>query len=370
MRFKTWLIAILLFSSQNIYAQLQYVNNDTSNFLKILIVGDVSLNQQILDASFMKSANKYDFQHIFHYIRPVLNLGDIVVGNIDNSFGQTKNYLKDGLKNAPNEYGVALKYAGFNLLMNANKSAVYQDLAHWRSNKKFLDDIHITQIGSFEHEQDRYKRNPTVIEKYGIKVAFLNYMEALPFYPELSPLVNGLREDIVKRDLLLAKNRGADFTIVYMNWGSEFETTENDAQKKLADLCLENGANLVVGCHPNVVQNANVEEDIVNGKITSNIVFYSLGNFISTNSNPMLNSAAIVEIILEKDKRNNVTFVNDVSYIPTFTAMYDNEGLAQYAIMPVSQVEKNNITVPLNQTEIKWMKGSTEQIRQKLNGKS
>jgi hypothetical protein len=85
MKFKTWLITALILSIQTLFAQLQFVNNDSSSFLKLMFVGDLTINQQVLDASYNKPKNQFDFQYIFHYIRPVLNLGDIVIGNIDNT---------------------------------------------------------------------------------------------------------------------------------------------------------------------------------------------------------------------------------------------------------------------------------------------
>lgn len=368
MKFKNWLIAALIFSFQSLFGQLQYVNNDSSSFLKLMFVGDLTINQQLLDASYNPSKKQYDFQYIFHYIRPVLNLGDIVIGNIDNTFGKKGEFLTDGFNNIPDEYGVALKYAGFNLLMNANRSAVYQELDDWKANKAFLDKININQIGSFEHEDDRYKRNPTIIEKYGIKIAFLNYISGVPYYPELSPLVNGVDDETIRRDLLLAKNRGADFTIVYMNWGNEAQSSPNQTQEYLANLCLKEGANMVIGSHPKAVQNVKVSDDVINGFFTKNVVVYSLGDFISSGESPIENSATILEVILERNKKSGVIFVNDIGFIPTFSGLYDNNGKAQYTILPVSQVEKNNLTVPINSTEKQWMSGAAEKVRHKFSG--
>lgn len=184
MRLKNWLIVLIVSSYFFSKAQLQFVSNDTSNFLKIMLVGDLTINQNVLDASYSASQKQYDFQYIFHYIRPVLNLGDIVVGNLGNSFAQEDDYLESGLKSVPSEYGIALKYTGFNLLMNADRITVHQELDNWIANKDFLNDIHIAQIGSFKNEEDRTKRNPTIVEKNGIKVAFLNYIEGGPLLPK------------------------------------------------------------------------------------------------------------------------------------------------------------------------------------------
>ena len=369
MKFKLWLITILIVSIQFLNAQVEYVNNETSNFLKLSFVGDIKLNQQVLDASYIDTRNSYDFQYIFHYIRPILNLSDIVVGNIENSFGPDKDFLKDGLNNAPDEFGVALKYAGFNLLMNANGTSIYQDLDDWKLNKEYLDELRITQIGSFEHEEDRYKRNPTILDKHGIKVAFLNYMDGLPYYPEVSPLVNGLQEDVLKRDIILSKNRGADFIVVYLNWGQEYQENANATQQILANLCIKEGANIVIGSHPHVIQDVKVRDDIVNGKSTNKVIAYSLGDFISTTSSPINNGSCILEVILEKNKKDGITVIKDLGYIPTYTAIYESNDKAKYAIMPVSQVEKGNITVPISNTEKQWMSGASENTRHKFSGK-
>lgn len=369
MRYRLWLITILISSISFLSAQIEYVNNETSNFLKLSFVGDVSLNKQVLDASYIDSRNSYDFQYIFHYIRPVLNLSDIVVGNIENTFGPDKDFLKSGLNNAPDEYGVALKYAGFNVLMNANGTAVYQELDEWKLNKEYYDELRIAQVGSFEHEEDRYKRNPTILDKYGIKVAFLNYMDGLSYYPEVSPLVNGVQEDVIKRDIILAKNRGADFIVVYMNWGQEYQSNANVTQQNLADLCIKAGANAVIGSHPHVVQDVLLKDDLINGKFTNKVIAYSLGDFVSTTSSPIDNGACILEIILEKNKKDGITVIKDVGYLPTYTAIYESNDKAKYAIMPVSQVEKGNITVPLDNTEKQWMSGASENTRHKFSGK-
>ena len=67
MRLKNWLIALTVSSCFFSKAQLQFVSNDTSNFLKIMLVGDLTINQNVLDASYNANQKQYDFQYIFHY---------------------------------------------------------------------------------------------------------------------------------------------------------------------------------------------------------------------------------------------------------------------------------------------------------------
>ncbi len=74
-------------------------------------------------------------------------------------------------------------------------------------------------------------------------------------------------EDLIKQ----AKKKN-NFVIVLPHWGNEYQTKHSAGQEKLARLWLAAGADLIIGMHPHVVQDA----QIINGKL----VFYSLGNFI------------------------------------------------------------------------------------------
>ena len=67
------------------------------------------------------------------------------------------------------------------------------------------------------------------------------------------------------------KEQGAQIIIVSFHWGQEKENVPNDVQVELAHTAIDNGADLVLGHHPHVLQG--IEE--YKGK---NIV-YSLGNF-------------------------------------------------------------------------------------------
>ena len=70
--------------------------------------------------------------------------------------------------------------------------------------------------------------------------------------------------------LYTSKEQGAQIIIVSFHWGQEKENVPNDVQVELAHTAIDNGADLVLGHHPHVLQG--IEE--YKGK---NIV-YSLGN--------------------------------------------------------------------------------------------
>lgn len=64
----------------------------------------------------------------------------------------------------------------------------------------------------------------------------------------------------------------SDFVIVSPHWGIEYQTKASDRQRNLAKKMVENGADLIIGHHPHVIQDYEKYQDAY--------IFYSLGNFM------------------------------------------------------------------------------------------
>lgn len=87
-------------------------------------------------------------------------------------------------------------------------------------------------------------------------------------------------ESIVKQGIETLEEQGADLILVCCHWGIEREYYPEDYQKNLGRKCIDWGADLVLGCHPHVIQG--IEE--YQGKY----IVYSMGNFcFGANRNPV-----------------------------------------------------------------------------------
>ena len=75
----------------------------------------------------------------------------------------------------------------------------------------------------------------------------------------------------VKSDIAKLKKDGADIIVAVFHWGNELERVPDDNQLMLAHLAIDEGADVVVGHHPHVLQGI----DTYKGKT----IAYSLGNF-------------------------------------------------------------------------------------------
>jgi len=118
---------------------------------------------------------------------------------------------------------------------------------------------------------------PWIIERDGLRIALLGYVEFKPRAFEASATRPGVawsgEDEQVLRDIRVARDEyRADIVIPFMHWGWEDEGYASERQKVFARRMLDAGATLIVGSHPHVTQGA----ESYRGKP----IVYSLGNFL------------------------------------------------------------------------------------------
>ena len=198
--------------------------------------------------------------------------------------------------NAPYELGDALAEAGFDVVLHATNHAldkggrgIVNCLAFWEES---YPDMAVLGIhGSEQEQQEIY-----VYEQDGIKIAILNYTygtNGIPMPADMPYAVDMLERERVISDLRRAREL-ADFVIVCPHWGTEYTLQETRAQREWAALFAENGADLVLGTHPHVIEpiewvTGNGTDADAGGPEAAEdagkaLVYYSLGNFVNWTS--------------------------------------------------------------------------------------
>lgn len=108
-----------------------------------------------------------------------------------------------------------------------------------------------------------------------------------------------------------------------MHWGVEYQTTENAEQKDLATFLIKNGADIILGCHPHVLEPMEMKTvTLDNGSTRSGYVIYSMGNFFSAQTFPNTRDTVILNIKVRKNGATNKVGIEDVNYFPVYD--YDN----------------------------------------------
>jgi poly-gamma-glutamate synthesis protein (capsule biosynthesis protein) len=117
-------------------------------------------------------------------------------------------------------------------------------------------------------------RKPAILEAGGTKVAILGYDAIAGGYHATATRVGsaGLSAKAVKEDVAAARKAGADVVIVYPHWGTEYDPTPFANQKKLAEMIIDSGADMVIGNHAHWAG----AMEVYKGKP----IWYALGNFV------------------------------------------------------------------------------------------
>ena len=107
----------------------------------------------------------------------------------------------------------------------------------------------------------------------------------------------------------------------------------------MAHELLETGADVILGNHPHVVQTMEMVKEGDKDKF----VIYSMGNFISAQHGRERNSGIVLKMKFSKNMENGQTWLDEVSYTPTFSHPYNDNGKLKYRVIPVeAAIEKIN----------------------------
>ncbi len=252
--------------------------------VSVIMVGDILLHTPV-EAAALQEDGSYSFEKIFVNLKSDIQTADLAIVNQEVILGGKELGISGyPAFNAPYEVGDALVEAGFDVIchgtnhaLDKGKKGLLNCLSFWQEQypEKAVLGIHDSQ----EDQDSIY-----VYEQDGIKVAVLNYTYGTNGIklPEGMPYaVDMLEEKKVVRDLQLAEEI-ADFTIVCPHWGTEYQLVQSKNQEKWADIFVKNGADLVLGTHPHVIQPIEWIKDEETGN--EMLVYYSLGNFVNWTS--------------------------------------------------------------------------------------
>jgi len=249
----------------------------------------------------------YDYKPCFQYLRPYLQEADLVIGNLEVTFAGEP-YKGYPAFSSPDELADALKWAGFDILVNANNHALDRGRRGLERTVEVLHEQEIVQTGTFPDKASRDSFYPLILEKKGIRIALLNYTYGTNGIRDRPPaIVNRIDRAQMEEDIHKAHTAEPDFILVCMHWGQEYQLTENKEQQELASYLFELGADAVIGSHPHVVQP-------IRGKEAGDLVVYSLGNLISNQRTRPRDGGILFEMVLSEEDHQ----ISSFGYLPVW----------------------------------------------------
>ena len=225
--------------------------------LTVSVVGDCTLGTDEYfdyDTSLNAYYENYGADYFLSNVKSIFSADDLTIANFEGTLTEsTEREDKEYAFKAPAEYTSILTSASVEAVNTANNHSHDYGDQSYEDTIQALDNAGILNFG--------YDKT-VVTEVKGVKIGLVGIYELKDHLG---------REEQLKQNIAKVKADGAQITIVIFHWGNEKEEVPDSNQTTLAHLAIDEGADLVCGHHPHVLQG--IEE--YKGK---NIV-YSLGNF-------------------------------------------------------------------------------------------
>ncbi|MGG4497111.1 CapA family protein [Brevibacillus reuszeri] len=310
----------------------------------IAAVGDILMWREQIASAHIPGTNQYSFADMFSPVAPILQSADLTIGNLETTFtGNTQPYqigsAREGYPrfNCPDSLAVDLRKVGFDVLTTVNNHCLDGGVTGLYRTLDILDQHQLDHTGTYRNGQDA--STYLIKEVNGIRIGLLAYTYGTnkQQIPPHSPwIVNLINQDKILRDIKQLRPV-VDLLIVSLHFGLEFRYLPTKRQRLLAQSILDQGADVILGAHPHVLQpvvTPNIK--IRNGQTRRTVVAYSLGNFTSERMLQFETSlcGAILRLTVEKDEREQ-TEITQISVVPTYSHRYISGGRVRYRVIPM-----------------------------------
>jgi len=335
----------------------------------LMAVGDIMMHMPQLPASYDSSADRYDFSPMFGSVKPILQEADWAMANLETPLSADGDYSGYPMFNAPHELAAALKGAGFTIVTNANNHSLDRGAKGIERTLKFLRLQGLLTTGTATSEEEA--QAPLLVRKNGITLGVLAYTygtNGIPV-PQGKPyLVSLLDEEKMVRDIAALRGQGAEYIAVALHFGTEYQTQPSDEQKRLARRLIAEGADLIAGSHPHVLQPYEIVEAAdADGRTRRGVILYSMGNFISNQRGDTKDYGIIYRIHLHRPAGSALAEAVEVEPIVTWVHRYGKKGRYQYRILPVEQTLKDRNNPLLTAADYKQMEDNLRILNQRLS---
>lgn len=334
--------------SQNADSSNAAVSSPVS--LTLSVVGDCTLGTDETfdyDTSLNAYYENYGADYFLQNVKDIFSTDDLTIANFEGTLTDSdEREDKTFAFKAPASYASILTGGSVEAVNTANNHSHDYGEQSFDDTLAALDDAGIVHFGYDE---------TAVMDVKGIKVGLVGIYE---LYDHLE------REQQLKDNIAKVKADGAQLIVVIFHWGNETETVPDSNQTTLGRIAIDEGADLVCGHHPHVLQGI----ETYKGK---NIV-YSLGNFcFGGNSSPSDMDTMIYQQTFTIDadgvKKDNVTNI-----IPCSISSAAYDGYNNYQPTPAEGDEATRILGKINERSswISTAEGSTFTAKYNSNNDS
>lgn len=296
--------------------------------MRITFIGDIIISQRQLPL--FQTDHGYDFSVLKNSLENAFSDSDYVIANLETPIaGEEFGFTEEEYSyNTPEALLETLKSAGIDMVQTSNNHCLDRGTDGLKHTIDNISDYGLEYIGTHKKKEDAFK----IIDIQGLRVGMMAYtygtnsfangiylnkdneylvdllqkqelsgsfervlyksdnriirrikrfMAAVnpdrygtPVYERREPDKN--QRQYLKEQIKKCKASGAEFVIVLLHIGGQFNSVPSDYTKQMCNYCRDNGADLVVANHEHVIHPYD-KAQVPSG----NLCWYSLGNFLS-----------------------------------------------------------------------------------------
>lgn len=309
--------------------------NLSNGKISLLFMGDIMGHDEQIWSAENRETHTYNYDDVFQHVRDEISEADLAIVNFEVTLGGPP-YKGYPAFSSPAALAIACKNAGIDIFAVANNHSADRGNKGILNTIYRLDSLGIPHTGTFTDPAARDTLYPMIIEKNGFSLALLNYTYATNGINIPPPvIVNMLDKSIVSADIEKAKSKNPDAIILFLHWGTEYDTIPSKTQTDLADYFFSRGIDLIIGSHPHVIQKMEWTKSSTDRK--DRIVVYSMGNYVSNQRKTRTDGGTMVRI--ELAKKADSLYVSDAGYYLTWVYTPIENYRKKFFVLPCSKFE-------------------------------
>ena len=304
------------------------------NIIDFLAVGD-NIAHLGMRESGMTESGDWNYDAIYQPVKEDVEAADLALVTQETVFVENREDISGYPSfGTPPEFGDALVHTGFDVVAHATNhildkgtDSIEYTMKWWKENHA---DTRILGI----HESQADADNMTVIQCKALKLAMLDYtygLNDIPLAEDKSFMIDVFNEEKARADIKKARE-AADVVIVVMHVGDEYVQDVDDQTRQWVNLFLEEDVDIVIGSHPHVIRTM---ETLTGEDGHKMLVYYSLGNFTSTQNDLPSLLGAMAKITIKKDVKTGAILIPEHEFIPLL--MHYNHDSRTYGIYKLNE---------------------------------
>ncbi len=294
--------------------------------ITVISVGDIFMHDTHINAGYDKTTKKYNFDSVFEATKKYFQEADVSTTWLGATYSPKGPYLGYPLFKSPVELIDTLQNIGLDVAFRTNHTMDF-GVKGLNETSQILKEHNITQVAGYATQEE--SKEFYIYQKNNLRVAFLGYIYGMNGLPIPEPwMINLIDLEKIKADIIKAKTQ-ADFVVVGLHYGTEYERFPNKWQKEVAQQVADFGADMIIASHPHVIQTV---DSLTSADGRNVFVAYGLGNFYCGQRFKYTDAGVILRYVISKE--GDTTRLKEVSYIPTWVAEYRESGKLKFQILP------------------------------------